>query len=221
MSYSVANIMERVGSNQPGLVIEFLKDAFKELGMRDSLESKVKKYDVYTNRLKYTLPSGIVRVTRVSVLYEINASEQISEETDRTLTGGSTNWTDTDCATFDDTTDLSLTADTADQSCYLDQTDIIALGGRYKLEYDSVITSGTWKLYTKTDNTVLGVFEDGENNFIEFAAPAEDELKIVCTSASGQIDLDNFSLKDMSRDKYKTAGRIQGDLGADLFDEEM
>lgn len=216
MPFTINQIMERVGSREPQRIIEYIREAFGQMALNRGGSPQVAKQDIIEDRLLYTLPSQAMCVNRVSVLYE-DLSSELMEDADRTFTG-ITNWTNTDFDSFGTGTDLSV-GGTSTQSCYLDDTDIIEENKKYRLEYDAAITSGTFDLYAKTDDTKLGRFETGTSKVMEFIAPADDELKITAVS-SGTADFDNFSLIVMEKDKYKPAKRIIGDLSQTYFDEE-
>ena len=167
---------------------------------------------------EYTLPSGAIVIKNIAVLDTENATE-LMETNDRTMAGAN-NWTDVDMATFDATTDLSVTNDAANQSCYLDDSDIVEEGHIYRLDYDCTLTSGTFELRMYTSGTKLGDFADGDSNVIEFRAPEDGELAIVATATAGQADFDNFSLKERSKDKYRPARKIIGDINQVWLDHE-
>jgi hypothetical protein len=211
--------MERVGSREPQKIIEYIRDAFVEMGLCGEGEPQVIKQNIVEDRIVYPLPANAIKINKISVLYKDNASELITEDADRDFSA-TTNWTNTDFATFDTTDDLSIENDAANQSCYLDVDDIILESGRYKLQYDADITSGTFDLYAQDNAEKLGRFEDGTDNVIEFTAPADDQLQIVGISSAGTADFDNFSLKAADQDQYKMAKRIIGDLPSNYYDEE-
>jgi hypothetical protein len=219
MSFSVFQVMERVGSREPQKIIEYIRDAFVEMGLCGEGEPQVIKQNIVEDRIVYPLPANAIKINKISVLYKDNASELITEDADRDFSA-TTNWTNTDFATFDTTDDLSIENDAANQSCYLDVDDIILESGRYKLQYDADITSGTFDLYAQDNAEKLGRFEDGTDNVIEFTAPADDQLQIVGISSAGTADFDNFSLKAADQDQYKMAKRIIGDLPSNYYDEE-
>ena len=121
---------------------------------------------------------------------------------------------------FDSTTDLTVTNNAADQSCYLDVDDIITIYHRYRWTYDCTLTSGTFELQTVDSSNKLGDFANGTANVIEFEAPETSELKIVGTAAAGQADFDNFSLMEVGLNEYKRAKRFIGGMTNSYYDEE-
>lgn len=219
MSFTVFKIMERVGSREPQKVIEYIRDAFVEMGLCNEGDPQVTKQNIVEDRIVYPLPGNAVKINKISVLYKDNASELITTDADQDFSD-TTNWTNTDFASFGTDDDLSVANDSEDQSCYLDVDDIISESGRYKLQYDADITSGTFDLYAQDSAEKLGRFEDGENKVIEFTAPADDQLQIIGISSAGTADFDNFSLKAADQDQYKIAKKIIGDLPSNYYDEE-
>ena len=215
---TVEEVMERVGSRDPGKVIAYIKDAFNLMAIRGKDMITTSRSDIVSDRVYYGFPSGMERLEAVHVLYQSNASE-LMDDNDRDL-GGSNNWTNTDFATFDSTTDLSVTSDAADQSCYLDDTDIMTEGLRYRLYYDATITNGVFELQEYTSSTKLGTFENATQGVLEFEISATDTFKIVETTGNGAADFDNFSLKRIGKDKWRPASRIIGRTTYDYFDDE-
>ena len=220
MSMTLDEVMERVKSKDEGIVMAYVRDAFTKMATLGYTDTKVKKYDIIADKIHYELPDEALNVVKVSTLYESNETELITDSTDRNFTGGSTNWTDTDCASFNSTTDLSITNDAASQSCYLDVDDIITIYHRYRLTYDCTLTTGTFELQTVDSSTKLGDFADGTSNVIEFEAPETSELKIVGTASAGEADFDNFSLMEVGLNEYKRARKIVGGMVESFYDEE-
>ncbi|KKL98495.1 hypothetical protein LCGC14_1823860, partial [marine sediment metagenome] len=126
---------------------------------------------------------------------------------DRTLTAGTSDWTNAAAgdamASFDKTTDLSLTADAVGDYAYITLTNIgaaLAIGKRYRLTYDysETVAGFEFKLEGAATQT-LGDAVAGTSQTIEFAADEDfattDELRIMAkTSAVAEGDFDNFSI---------------------------
>jgi len=217
MSFTVDNILERVNSNEVGKVIAYIRDFYMEAAKRKALKPAVVKKDITTNVIRYELPNDAV-ISKVSTLYESNSSELLNSD-DQTIET-TTNWTNTDFASFSVASGtLDVTADTANQSCYLDD-DGITSGLQYNLRYDVTISSGTFRLLTYDNDYILGTFDSGTNKVMTFVAPESSKLKIVCVSDTGTASFDNFSLKQAALDKYKSIGYLKGDMPADYFDDE-
>jgi len=220
MSMTLDELMERVKSQDEGVVTAFVRDAFHKMATLGYTTSKVKKYNIIDDKVHYDLPDEALNIIKISVLYASNETELITTAINRTFTGGSTDWTNTDMSSFDDTTDLDVANDAADQSCYLDVDDIITIYHRYRFTYDCDLKSGTFELQTVDSSNKLGDFADGTSNVMEFEAPETSELKIVGTASAGSAEFDNFSLMEVGLNEYKRARRAIGKFTNSWYDEE-
>ena len=127
--------------------------------------------------------------------------------TDRTFTGGVTNWENVDFGTtWDETTDLSIVASATGQYGKITFTNIgtaLVHGKRYRLTYDYAVTTAgfEFKLGGTTGQT-LGDAIVGTGQTIEFTAVEDyattDFLGIYSkTAAAAAGDFDNFSLVEI------------------------
>jgi len=140
--------------------------------------------------------------TSVSVR-ESEATELFVNSKDRDFTGGSTNWTNVSYASFDETTDLSLTADAVGDYCTITCAAIgtnLVSGRTYQLLYDHAETVAGFQFQLVGAGTqVLGTAVAGSQQKLTFIASehyqATDTLRIVAiTAATAEGDFDNFSL---------------------------
>jgi hypothetical protein len=160
--------------------------------------------------ISWSASGGDIGPFNALVLVDFDAVEDtefFTTEKDRTFAGGSTHWTNVDFDSFNDTDDLSLTADTLGQYCKITFTDIgtaLVAGGRYQLSYD--YTEGTagfeFRINGAAEQT-LGDAVAGTSQTIEFIADESftgaHELRIYSkTNAAASGDFDNFSLKEMA-----------------------
>jgi len=131
-------------------------------------------------------------------------TEFFTTATDRTFTGGATNWENVDIGTtWDETTDLSIVASATGQYGKITFTNIgtvLEIGKRYRLTYDYAETTAgfEFKLGGATGQT-LGDAVAGTGQMIEFTAiepyTTTDFLGIYAkTTATAAGDFDNFSL---------------------------
>jgi len=217
---TVDQVMEKAGSTEPQRTIEAIREAFVEMALQDKRGAGVAFEDIIDGQRQYPIPAQVVGIVSVSVFDTEESSELISGTEDRYFDTGTTNWTDTDFASFGTGSDLSVTNDAANQSCYLNQDDIVTVGERYRLRSTSTITSGTFELQTKDNSHKLGYFVQGTDNVIEFTAPETSEIKIVGISSAGTADFDSFSIRQRGIDKYRRAGRMVGQMGVRWGDHE-
>jgi len=137
----------------------------------------------------------------------VEATEFFTTATDRTFTGGLTNWANGNIGTtFDDTGDLSLVASATGQYCGITFTNIgtaLVAGGLYRLTYDySETTAGFEFQLVGAATQTLGDAVAGTSQTIDFYADESftgaHELRIVSkTNAAAAGDFDNFSLKEL------------------------
>jgi len=137
----------------------------------------------------------------------IEATEFFTTEADRTFTGGSTHWANVDLGgSFDETTDLSLVADSTGQYCEISFTDIgtsLVSGGLYRLQYDYAESTAGFEF--KLNGAALQSLGDavaGTSQTIDFYADeifaTTDALRIYSkTNAAASGSFDNFSLKEL------------------------
>ncbi len=137
----------------------------------------------------------------------VESTEFFTTATDRTFTGGSTNWANGDLGTtFNDTDDLSLVADAIGQYCGITFTNIgtaLVAGGLYRLTYDYTETTAGFEFQLEGAATqTLGDAVAGTSQTIDFYADESftgaHELRIVSkTNAAAAGDFDNFSIKEL------------------------
>jgi hypothetical protein len=136
----------------------------------------------------------------------VEATEFFTTATDRTFTGGLTNWANGNIGTtFDDTGDLSLVASATGQYCGITFTNIgtaLVAGGLYRLTYDYSETTAGFEFQIQGAATqTLGDAVAGTSQTIDFYADESftgaHELRIVSKTNAAAGDFDNFSLKEL------------------------
>lgn len=220
MAYKVFNIMEKVGSTQPGVIIEAIREAFTELAIDDHVDQKVDIQDITINAMEYPIPSDVTSNVRVSVLYS-NGDTELLDSSDMTIAPATTNWTNGDFGIFSvASNNVAVAATATSQYCYLND-DVLNEGYQYRFEYDANITSGTYELQGVTTSIKYGDFVNDDDQVMDFTAAADTQIKIVATSSPGTATFDNFSLMVRGENEYRTAARIIGEIPRDVFDREV
>ncbi len=138
---------------------------------------------------------------------ESTGTELFATAIDRTFTGGSTNWANgpggNAMASFDETTDLSLTANALGDYAVITFVNIgtnLTSGKTYRLLYDysETVAGFEFQLVGAATQTIGDVVAGSQNGITFIASEdftASDELRIVAkTSAIAEGDFDNFSL---------------------------
>lgn len=131
-------------------------------------------------------------------------SELITATADRDFSSAS-NWANSTMTGYNETGDLSLTADVADRMAYLPPaalTVALTAGQRYQVSCDVANLSGTtFRLSTDTQGD-LGMVVSSNGNFVgnfQLLASSFGNLEIK-SNGGGSVDLDNFS--------FRTAGAV-------------
>jgi hypothetical protein len=125
-------------------------------------------------------------------------TEKMPNTNDRTFAGAS-DWADVDLSAYDETTDLTITADTIAQYCTCPVASVpTTIGKRYKLTFDVANLVATWTIKSYNDAQTLGtVSADGTSQSIEWIAETTGGMRIVAVAATSSADFDNFSLQQI------------------------
>ena len=115
---------------------------------------------------------------------------------DRDFSGASA-WTNVDIATYDESGDLSITSDAADQYATLPVASApTEIGKSYRLYYDLANITESWIIQDFTGAQVLGtVSANVTQGFINWTALTTGGFRIVSGALISVADFDNFSLK--------------------------
>ena len=132
-------------------------------------------------------------------------AEIIVTSSSRNFTGGGTAWAnaaaDDDINAFDETTDLTLTADKIGAYCYLPVAEApMTAGKRYQLGFDMANIVETWTIMDFTGTQTFGTVSlDGTTQVINFTVDADltGGFRIVSAHATSSGDFDNFTLKEL------------------------
>ncbi len=141
-----------------------------------------------------TIPSG----SDLEGAY-IEASELMPNQVDRDFSGASA-WANVDINAYDETGDLTITANTADQYCTLVEASAPQTGGKkYILYFDvaNIVSSWTIKNFDGT-STYGTVTANGLQQSLTFIATAVAGIRIVAVANDSSADFDNFSLKEVN-----------------------
>ena len=133
---------------------------------------------------------------------EVLGTEMITDQVDRDFSGAS-HWEDVDLASYNETDDLSITSDGADQYCKLPNANItdFTANKTYKLTVTASSLSGDdFKVTFGTTSQTVGTLADGANIFYFAFDTGGTDLEIKA-SGTGGITLDNFSIKPVTFDE--------------------
>jgi len=132
-------------------------------------------------------------------------SELITTQVNRDFSGAS-NWTNNDINAYDETGDLTITANAADQYCTLDSGDDLSMtaGKRYKLEFDVANLANQWTIKDSAANfTISSTVTDASTNTFYFTCTTTGGgIRITSTANGSSGDFDNFTCKEVTADDW-------------------
>lgn len=135
-------------------------------------------------------------------LGEALGSEIITAQVDRDFSGAS-GWANTDINAYDETGDLTLTANAASQYCTLpDANAVRVIDKEYKLQYDVANLVDNWTISDEdADFTITGTVTDASTNTIYFTEVDSANIggfRITSNGNTSSADFDNFTLKEVT-----------------------
>ena len=159
--------------------------------------SKTVIFDLYTIGVASgeNFENAVPTDTTVSITHTITRTELMPNQVDRDFSGASA-WVNVDIDAYDETDDLTITADTADQYCTCPVASMpTTVGKRYTLEFDVANIASTWTIKSYDGTQTIGtVIANGSDKTISFIAETTGGLRIVADSTTSSGDFDNFSL---------------------------
>jgi len=129
-------------------------------------------------------------------------SELMPNQVDRDFSGASA-WADNDLNAYDETDDLTITADAEDQYCTL----LVAsapttVGKTYLLQFALANVVSDWDIKSYDGTQTIGNVSTDDTHTIYFTATTTGGLRIVSGAADSSGDFDDFSLKQVTFDSW-------------------
>ena len=72
----VKELMERVGSNETGKIIAYIKDGLEEINMLTETHTRVESFDITEDQRFYTLPNEMVKMIDIRVKNHLNSKDE-------------------------------------------------------------------------------------------------------------------------------------------------
>jgi len=72
----VKELMERVGSNQTGRAVAYIKDGLEEINMLTETHTRLERFDITENQRFYTLPNEMVKMIDIRVKNHLNSKDE-------------------------------------------------------------------------------------------------------------------------------------------------
>jgi len=145
-------------------------------------------------------------------------SELITTQVDRDFSGAS-NWTNNDIDAYDETDNLTITADAEDQYCTLPKANFATVAGKiYKISFDVANLVSNWKIEDEAAAFVIanGVTDATTNTFYFTCRTTNGGIRITSTAADSSGDFDNFTCKEVTLNEMFASDDLSKNQG--LFD---
>jgi len=146
---------------------------------------------------RWNLPKDVLGTG--NMFAEALGGELITVQGDRDFSAA-TSWTNGDINAYDETNDLTVTANAIGQYCTLpDAQAVMASGKVYKLEFDVANLVSNWTIKDETGSYVISstVTDATTNSFtFEYTGTAGGGIRLTSTAIDSSGDFDNFTLKE-------------------------
>ena len=73
---TVQELMERVGSNQTGRIISYVKDGLEEIQMLTEVHTRLERFDITEDQRFYNLPNEMVKMIDIRVKNHLNSKDE-------------------------------------------------------------------------------------------------------------------------------------------------
>jgi len=73
---NVKELMERVGSQQTGRIVAYIKDGLEEINMLTETHTRVETFDITEDQRFYTLPNEMVKMIDIRVKNHLNSKDE-------------------------------------------------------------------------------------------------------------------------------------------------
>ena len=72
----VKELMERVGTNQTGRAVAYIKDGLEEINMLTETHTSLERFDITENQRFCTLPNEMVKMMDIRVKNHLNSKDE-------------------------------------------------------------------------------------------------------------------------------------------------
>tara|TARA_R110000824_G_scaffold52550_1_gene145669 strand:+ start:364 stop:645 length:282 start_codon:yes stop_codon:yes gene_type:complete len=73
---TVKELMERVGINQTGRAVAYIKDGLEEIQMLTEVHTRLERFDITADQRFYTLPNEMVKMIDIRVKNHLNSKDE-------------------------------------------------------------------------------------------------------------------------------------------------
>ena len=132
-------------------------------------------------------------------LYTAALIELMPNQVDRDFSGASA-WANVDINAYNETGDLSLTANAANQYCTCPVASApTTIGSKYKLKVTSRNVIGSWTVKDFTGAQDLGTISSNDEHTFDFTAQTTGGYRMVANTADASGDFDEYSLTELGQ----------------------
>lgn len=72
----IKELMERIGTNETGRVIAYVKDGLEEINMLTETHTRVEAFDITKDKRFYTLPNEMIKMIDIRVKNHLNSKDE-------------------------------------------------------------------------------------------------------------------------------------------------
>ena len=72
----VKELMERVGSQQTGRIVAYIKDGLEEIEMLTETHTRLERFDITENQRFYTLPNEMIKMIDIRIKNHLNSKDE-------------------------------------------------------------------------------------------------------------------------------------------------
>ena len=73
---TVKELMERIGINQTGRAVAYIKDGLEEINMLTETHTSLERFDITENQRFYTLPNEMVKMIDIRVKNHLHSKDE-------------------------------------------------------------------------------------------------------------------------------------------------
>ena len=73
---TVKELMERVGNNQTGRIVAYIKDGLEEINMLTETHTRVETFDITEDKRFYPLPNEMIKMIDIRVKNHLNSKDE-------------------------------------------------------------------------------------------------------------------------------------------------
>ena len=73
---TVKELMERVGSNQTGRIVAYIKDGLEEINMLTETHTRLERFDITEDKRFYPFPNEMIKMIDIRVKNHLNSKDE-------------------------------------------------------------------------------------------------------------------------------------------------